>query len=77
MSRDEARDRAQLILGAVSLVIWLTVAFFLAVSWYVDEDHEAPILAAGFIGLAVAALPWLAYRQIIRRLMTRPSRGTR
>jgi hypothetical protein len=77
MSPDQARDRAQIILGAISLVIWFAVAFFLAVSWYVDEDHEAPILAAGFIGLAVAALPWLAYRQFVKRLTSRQSRGTR
>jgi hypothetical protein len=42
----DARDRAQFILGAVSLVIWFVVAF----------------------SLGVAALPWLAYRPLVKRL---------
>jgi membrane protein YdbS with pleckstrin-like domain len=64
----EARDRAQLVLGAISLVVWLVVAFALGVVWYVDEDTPQPILMAGGIALLVAALPWLAYRPLVRRL---------
>jgi membrane protein YdbS with pleckstrin-like domain len=75
-TESEARDRAQLILGTVSLVIWLIVAFGLGVVWYIDEDTPQPILVAGGIALLVAALPWLAYRRLVRRLMgTRSSRG--
>jgi hypothetical protein len=64
----EARDRAQFILGAVSLVIWFGLAFTLGVRWYVDENTAPPILMAGGIALLVAALPWLAYRPLARRL---------
>ncbi|MCA1647088.1 MAG: hypothetical protein LC797_17040 [Chloroflexi bacterium] len=64
-----ARDRAQLILGAVSLVIWFVVAFSLSVRWYVDEDTAPPILIAGTIALVVAAIPWLTYRWLVRRLL--------
>lgn len=64
----EARDRAQMILGAISLVIWLLVAFALSVSWFIDEDTPRPVLMAGGIALLVAAVPWLAYRVLVRRL---------
>jgi hypothetical protein len=67
----EARDRAQVILGAISLVIWFAVAFALAVRWYVDEYTGRPVLMAGGIALVVAALPWLAYRPLVRRLRQR------
>jgi membrane protein YdbS with pleckstrin-like domain len=60
--------RAQFLLGAVSLVIWFIVAFTLGVWWYVDEDTAQPILMAGGIALAVAAIPWLWYRPLVRRL---------
>lgn len=64
----DARDRAQFILGAISLVIWFAVAFFLGVRWYVDEDTAQPILMAGGIAFAVCVLPWLAYPWLVRRL---------
>ena len=60
-----------MILGAVSLVIWFGVAFALGVKWFIDEDTPQPILLAGGIALAVAALPWLAYPWLVRRLTTR------
>jgi hypothetical protein len=60
-----------MILGAVSLVIWFIVAFGLGVKWFIDEDTPQPILMAGGIALAVAALPWLAYPWLVRRLRTR------
>jgi hypothetical protein len=66
LSHSEARDRAQFILGAVSLVIWFGVAFTLGVRWYVDENTAPPILMAGGIALIVAALPWLSYRRLVR-----------
>ena len=64
----EARDRAQFILGAISLVIWFAVAFTLGVRWFIDEYTAQPILMAGGIALAVAAVPWVAYPWLVRRL---------
>ena len=64
-----------MLLGALSLVIWFIVAFALGVRWFVDEDTPQPILMAGGIALAVAALPWLAYKPLVRRLQRR--RATR
>jgi hypothetical protein len=64
----EARDKAQFILGAVSLVIWFIVAFVLGVRWFVDEETAQPILMAGGIAFMIAALPWLAYPTLVRRL---------
>jgi hypothetical protein len=66
-----------MILGAVSLVIWFIVAFVLGVRWYVNEDTAPPILLAGCIALAVAAVPWLAYRPLVSRIRKNAERGTR
>jgi hypothetical protein len=60
-----------MILGAISLVVWFVVAFGLSVPWFIDEDTPQPILMAGGIALAVAALPWLAYPWLVRRLTRR------
>ncbi len=65
----EARDRAQFILGAISLVVWFLVAFGLSVAWFIDEYTARPILTAGGIAFAIAALPWLAYRPLVRRIL--------
>ena len=67
-NKDEPTIRAQFILGAISLVIWFAVAFTLGVWWYVDEDTAQPILMAGGIALMIAAIPWLWYRPLVRRL---------
>jgi ABC-type dipeptide/oligopeptide/nickel transport system permease component len=67
-NKDEPTIRAQFILGAVSLVIWFIVAFTLGVLWYVDEDTAQPILMAGGIALMIAAVPWLWYRPLVRKL---------
>ncbi len=67
----EARDRAQMILGAISLIIWFVVAFALGVKWFIDENTPQPILMAGGIALVVAAVPWLAYRPLVGRFMRR------
>jgi hypothetical protein len=64
----EARDQAQIILGAISLVIWFIVAFTLSVRWFIDEYTAQPILIAGGIAFIVAAVPWLAYKPLVRRL---------
>jgi hypothetical protein len=72
----EARDRAQLILGAISLVIWFAVAFGLAIPWVLAGEPDSRIILAGTIALGVAAVPWLAYKPLVHRL-ARPSRGSR
>ena len=64
----EARDRAQFILGAISLVIWFITAFTLSVKWFIDEYSAQPILMAGGIAFIVAALPWLAYPVLVSRI---------
>jgi hypothetical protein len=66
----EARDRAQVILGAISLVIWFAVAFTLGVSWLLAGEPDTRVILAGFIALAAAAVPWLGYRPLVRRLTT-------
>ena len=68
----EARERAQMLLGAVSLVIWLGVAFGLAIAWQVDENHPRQIMLAGGIAVPLAALPWLGYRRLVEALRGRP-----
>ena len=74
----EARERAQLLLGAVSLALWLAVGYSLALLLYVQTHTGRSILLAGAIALAVAALPWLGYRRLVRRLAaTMTRRGTR
>jgi len=60
-----------MILGAISLVLWLVVAFALSVRWFVDEDTPQPVLMAGGIALLVAALPWLLYRPLVRHFQRR------
>ncbi|GAC1314960.1 MAG: hypothetical protein NVSMB2_05370 [Chloroflexota bacterium] len=67
----EGRDRAQIVLGAVSLVIWFIAAFALAINWWVDEYSARPILMAGGIAFLIAAIPWLAYAPLSRRLTHR------
>ena len=63
----EARDRAQFLLGGISLAIWFVAAFGLSVAWFVDEYHGRPILMAGGVAFVLAAIPWLAYRPLVRR----------
>lgn len=63
----EGRDRAQMILGAISLAIWFVAAFALAIVWWQDEYTARPIFMAGGVAFLLAALPWLAYRPLSRR----------
>jgi hypothetical protein len=67
----EARDRAQFVLGGISLVIWFVVAFTLSVQWFVDRYTGQPLLLAGGVAFLVAALPWLAYPALTRRFTRR------
>jgi hypothetical protein len=68
MTTAEARERAQMILGALSLLIWFGVAYTLAVTWYLQTHTQRTIIFAGFVALAVAAVPWLGYRRLVRKL---------
>ena len=77
MTRQEASERAQLLIGAISLVIWFAVAYALAVMWLLQGAQQSRIVLAGGIALAVAALPWLAYKPLVRLLAPKPSRGSR
>ena len=63
-----ARERAQFILGAISLIVWFGLAFGLSIAWFQDEETAQPILMAGGLALMVAALPWLGYRRLVERL---------
>jgi protein-S-isoprenylcysteine O-methyltransferase Ste14 len=68
-SERRARERAEAILGLISLIVWLVLAFTLAIAFgATDEDHPQPIMMGGGIALVVAALPWLGYRWLVRRL---------
>ena len=69
----EAREFAQAVLGAVSLVIWFAVAFGLAIAWQVTQDQPKQIMLAGGIGLVAAALPWLGYPRLVTHLTRRGS----
>jgi len=71
VSPQDAKDRAQFILGAVSLVIWFVLAFALAIRWFVDEYTPQPILMAGGVAFIFAVIPWAAYRPLVRHFMTR------
>jgi hypothetical protein len=76
VTHQEATGRAQLLLGAVSLVLWFAVAYTLAVNWLLAGASDSRAILAGSIALAVAALPWLAYKPLVRKLAARPSRGS-
>lgn len=70
----EAREFAQMVLGALSLVLWFAVSFGLAIAWQVNDDTPAPrIMLAGGIGFIVAALPWLGYRRLVEAARGRAS----
>jgi hypothetical protein len=76
VSQQEATERAQLLLGAVSLLLWFAVAYALAVNWLLAGASDSRVILAGTIALVVAALPWLGYRSLVRKLTARPSRGS-
>ena len=72
---DDTSERAQFILGALSLAIWLIVAFGLATIFGVTQEDDTPhIMTAGGIAFMCAALPWVYYPRLIERLKRR--RGT-
>lgn len=63
----EARERVQLRLGFLSLVLWFLISFGLVAALNLPAyGRGAPIIMAGFLGLALSALPWLGYRRLVR-----------
>jgi hypothetical protein len=76
MTIAEARERAQLILGFVSLLIWFAVAYGLAVTLYLQTHTQRAILLSGVVALGFAAIPWLGYRRLAERLAAKTRRGT-
>ena len=78
MTLQEATERAQLLLGAVSLLLWFAVAYALSVTWLLDGQPRTRVMLAGAIALAVAAVPWVVYGPLVRRFSkTRPNRENR
>lgn len=62
----EARERVQLWLGFLSLGLWFLVSFGLVAALNLPAyGRGAPIIMAGFLGLALSALPWLWYRRLV------------
>ena len=59
------------------MIVWFAVAFGLAVPWVMQGAPQSRIVLAGFIALAAAAIPWLAYRPLVKRLAPRQSRESR
>lgn len=60
----EAREAMQLRLSAISLVLWLIVAFGLVVLLTTPhESRPSQYLQIGGVALALAGLPWLGYRR--------------
>ena len=67
VTQQEAAEWVQLRLGLLSLLLWLFFTFGLLtyLGLQTINDHPALIVMAGCLGLAVAALPWLAYRRLV------------
>lgn len=67
MLRQEALDHVQLWLGLVSLLLWFTVSYGIVLAANLTQGGSpSRIIIAGAIGLLFAALPWLAYRRLVR-----------
>jgi hypothetical protein len=76
----EARERVQMVLGLLSLVIWFVVACAVVVALDLPRSgRPSQVLLVGLGALLVAALPWLGYRRLVaaRRRPARsdPGRG--
>ncbi len=72
-----ARERVQLWLMIVSTVLWFVLTYTVAtVLDIAHSDRPARVIPLGFAMLALAALPWLAYRRLVaaevRRRLRRP-----
>lgn len=67
----KAREKAQAMLMAASVIIWAAVTFGLAVPIYLATGFRPVTLIVGFAALGVAALPWLAYRRLVEAALRR------
>ena len=54
-------------LALASSIIWLVAVAAVAVPLYLATGRRPVALFAGFALLGVAALPWAAYRWLVRR----------
>ena len=70
--RLEAIEHVQARLAGVSFVIWMIVSFGIVIVFDLAHPQtQSLIIRAGGIALAVAAIPWVAYRPWIRREIER------
>ena len=64
-SEREARELAQALLGLISLLVWFGLSFGVAIALQLNSTQNSRIMMVGGVSLLVAALPWLAYRQVV------------
>jgi hypothetical protein len=63
----EARERVAFYLALTTTVIWFLLTFSLAVMLDVaNSERPQRVIPLGFFTLAIAALPWLLYRPLVR-----------
>ena len=63
----EARERVAFYLALTTMVLWFLLTFSLAVVLDVaNSERPQRVIPLGFATLAVAALPWLGYRPLVR-----------
>lgn len=68
----QVRESVQARLGLFSIVIWFLVTFAAVVPLRLVYEIRAPfVLLVGFLALAIAALPWLAYGRMVETRLRR------
>ena len=68
----EARERVRFVLSALTMVLWFLLTFGVAAALQAQRwEHPARVIPLGFALLPVAALPWLAYRRLVRAAVRR------
>jgi uncharacterized membrane-anchored protein len=67
-SEREAKESVQARLALFSMIIWLSVTLAIVLPLRLNYGlRPAYVIMIGFAALLVAALPWLAYRRLVRR----------
>jgi hypothetical protein len=68
----EAKERVAFYLALASTLIWFVVTFTVATLLDVaHSDRPARVIPLGFVVLAFSALPWLAYKRLVRSWVRR------
>jgi uncharacterized membrane protein len=68
----QVRERVQARLALSSMLLWFIVTFAAVVPLRLIYEIRAPlVLLIGFLALAVAALPWLAYGRMVESRLRR------